>query len=82
MITITVKNFYKIIFMSYHSFIFIMSPHYTVLTHTRMYWPLTEPGKVIHLNILSAEILSPLIEELFSISLFSKTNILEFIFKL
>lgn len=35
MITIAIKHF--IIFMSYHSFIFIMNTDYFVLKHTRMY---------------------------------------------
>lgn len=40
MITIAIKQFYNIIFMSYHSFIFIMNTNYFVLTHTGMNCPL------------------------------------------
>lgn len=39
MITIAMKQFYNIIFMSYHSFIFIMGTNYFVLTQTGMNWP-------------------------------------------
>lgn len=37
MITIAIKHFYNIIFISYHSFIFIMNNKYFILSHTGMY---------------------------------------------
>lgn len=37
MITISIKHFCNIIFMSYHSFIFIMNNKYFILTQTGMY---------------------------------------------
>lgn len=37
MITIAIKHFYNIIFMSYHSFIVIRNTNYFVLIHAGIY---------------------------------------------